>query len=77
MDQIHFGKPVTGDRARGGQWRYHFRFRSNLAPKQLIRLRSSRLSENVGRNALYSISGWLLASGAIISVSGQTWHQSS
>ena len=41
MDQIHFGKPVTGNRA------------------------------------LYSVSGLVEDSGAIISVSGQTWHQSS
>ena len=75
MDQIHFGKLVTGDRAlysiyslvedsgaiiSGSGW----------APKQLIRLRSWRLPEHVGRYALYSISGGLCASGVTISVFG-------
>ena len=54
----------------GDKWCHHFRFRVSWAPKQLIRLRSWRLPKHVGRKALYSISGWLPASGAIISVSG-------
>ena len=43
---------------------------SGWAQKQLIRLRSWRLPEHVGRYALYSISGGLCASGVVISVSG-------
>ena len=80
MDQIHFGKPVTGDRAlysisglvedsgaiiSGSGFRFPVGHQSSWSGLDIGAFRNTW-----AEHALFSISGWLRVSGATISISG-------